>query len=110
MHPMTQKKEKLKEMAKEIRELKSSRKGGKSIEVLSDISYKIWRLKREYRHEHIAYCLVRGRSYGQIECPRENNRPDFKLIDKLQIKLQTAMNKANEEWLINHPPKEVQNG
>lgn len=35
------------------------------------------RLSNEFRHKHIAYCLLRGRSYEQIEQPRDNNKPDM---------------------------------
>jgi hypothetical protein len=111
MHPMTQKKQELKEMAKEIRELKNSRKGGKTAEELSNINYKIWRLKREYRHSHIAYCLVRGRTYEQIETPREGNKPDFHLIETYYNKLKLAVEAANAEWRANvYAQIEIANG
>lgn len=110
MHPMTQKKEELKEMAREIRELKHSRKGGKSVDELSDINYRLWRIKREYRHSHIAYCLVRGRTYEQIENPKECNKPDFQLIESKYNKLKLAVDNANTEWQATHSPKEVANG
>lgn len=37
----------------------------------------------EFRHRHIAYCLLRGRTMEQIERKtREDNHPSERLIDK----------------------------
>ena len=45
---------------------------------------KLWRLSREYRHRHIAYSLVRGSTYYQIErTVRDGNEPDMKLVTKI---------------------------
>jgi hypothetical protein len=48
------------------------------------LQYKILRKRKTYRHKHIAYCLIRGRSYEQIEqhC-RKGNEPDQNLIQEL---------------------------
>lgn len=44
----------------------------------------IQKAKYEFRHQHIAYCLARGRSYEQIESKvRENNEPNQKYIEQL---------------------------
>jgi len=41
-------------------------------------------LADNYRHKHIAYCLLRGRTYEQIENKvREGNEPDFTKIEKI---------------------------
>lgn len=39
--------------------------------------------KYTWRHKHIAYCLLKGRTYEQIErkCG-EDNKPNQRLIDK----------------------------
>lgn len=38
-----------------------------------------------WRHRHIAYCLLRGRTYEQIENKvKEGNEPDWKLIEKIK--------------------------
>jgi len=95
---MRVKKEYLKDLARHIRTLKFNRKGGKSQEELWDINYELAKSRRRFRHEHIAYCLVRGRSYEQIERPAENNKPDLKLIDSLFDTLQKQVDVANEEW------------
>jgi hypothetical protein len=78
-------KDELKQLAKEIREWKDNRKQDKRALLkmeLWDIQGKIdWR-KNEFRHIHIAYCMLRGRTYEQIE---KNCRvlPNFNRIDKL---------------------------
>ena len=104
MHPMTIKKEELKKLAKEIRELKQWRKGKNPPE-----SHKndgpLWNKRRNYRYEHIAYCLVRGRTYEQIENPGEHTKAVDKAwdawnkINKLKDILQEQVNKAQEEYL-----------
>lgn len=41
-----------------------------------------------FRHNHIAYCEIRGRSREEIEIPRDGNEPSEFLINKIK-----------EEWL-----------
>jgi hypothetical protein len=41
------------------------------------------KLKKEFRHKHIAYCLLRGRSRDEIEHPAEDNKPDENLIQEI---------------------------
>ena len=83
----------LKSLAVKIRELKKQMKayqrenGG----CHGVIGYMLYMLQREYRHKHIAYCLLRGRTMEQIEKKnRYGNAPDQK-----QIKI--LMEKYNEE-------------
>jgi len=104
MHPMTEKKEQLKDKARSIRSLKMTRK--------TDVgaNWKIYVAAREYRHEHIAYCLVRGRSYEQIEKPSEFNKPNWDIINSLKDKLQKKVDEANVEWVRTHPLLVVSNG
>jgi hypothetical protein len=40
-------------------------------------------LKKEFRHKHIAYCILRGRDRNVIETPAENNQPDETLIKEI---------------------------
>ena len=71
-------KSELKELAKEIKVLKYKRDHWQ--EFGNDQSEFMWRAHREareFRHKHIAYCLLRGRHYEQIEQPREDNKPDM---------------------------------
>lgn len=38
----------------------------------------------EFRHNHIAYCELRGRTRDQIEKPAENNLPNETYIEKIK--------------------------
>lgn len=44
--------------------------------------YDILAAQRKFRHAHIAYCLLRGRTREQIERPKPENKPDETLIAK----------------------------
>jgi hypothetical protein len=45
----------------------------------------IVKAKKYFRHMHLAYCLLKGRKYEQIENKvRSGNEPDQKLIKKIQ--------------------------
>jgi hypothetical protein len=57
---------------------------------------KLCKSQFEFRHKHIAYCLLRGRTLEQIEssgsrCPKEKcyccNKPDLKYVEKLLVEL-----------------------
>lgn len=79
--------------AKEIRKLKASRKqdkrnGRKLWEIESDIRD----LKYDFRHVHIAYCEIRGRSREQIERPKDYNKASQHQIDKLKEKWASKIN------------------
>lgn len=50
----------------------------------------------QFRHHHIAYCELRGRSRNQIEQPAENNTPDEKYIEQIKNKW---LEKIHEETL-----------
>ena len=52
----------------------------------------VYVLKKEFRHKHIAYCLVKGRKYEEIEQPLEGNEPSFPLIEHYQIKMTEMLN------------------
>jgi len=100
MHPMTEKKEELKQLANHIRTLKDRRKDNNTGqgETLNEGQW--------YRHEHIAYCLVRGRTYEQIEQPREENKiPEYtwKKIEWLLGNLNQKVDEANAQWILDHP-------
>ena len=77
----------LKTLAKEIKELKLRRDNWWDFkhelpdyyqnQVQSVFMCRANRKSREFRHKHIAYCLLRGRSYEEFEQPREDNKPDM---------------------------------
>jgi|WetSurMetagenome_2_1015567.scaffolds.fasta_scaffold03175_10 hypothetical protein len=110
MHPMTIKKEELKKLAQELKELKRWRKGKPPAESCKN-DWDIWKKKKDYRYEHIAYCLVRGRIYEQIENPNEETKHIDNIwhawdkINKLKDELQIKVDEANAEWLTLHPKK-----
>ena len=79
-------KKELKQLAAELRteraELKKEQREGK-VEA-SIRQYTILKKRKNYRHRHIAYCLLRGRTYEQIESHcRQGNEPDQTLIQEL---------------------------
>ena len=80
MNKIMQLKEELKKIALEIRKVKLECKEyqrGHHGKGLWDWRDKSW----TYRHMHIAYCLLRGRTMEQIErTNRENNKPDHSFI------------------------------
>ena len=41
-------------------------------------------LIRDFRHHHIAYCELRGRTRDQIENPRIDNLPDESTINRIK--------------------------
>jgi hypothetical protein len=40
--------------------------------------------QQDFRHKHIAYCLLRGTPYEKIENPREGNDPNWDAIEKFR--------------------------
>jgi hypothetical protein len=78
----------LKDLAVEIRELKSQRKLPKrGNQSLWSIETKIYKLKYEFRHFHISYCEIRGRKRDQIEKPSKYNLPNQKYIEQIKEKI-----------------------
>ena len=77
----------LKELAKEIKELKYKRdhwwKFGND---QSEFMWKACRAAWLFRHRHIAYCLLRGRSYEEIEQPGRYNKPSWSVIEGIMEK------------------------
>jgi hypothetical protein len=63
-----------KTLAKQIKEkkvdVKKTQREGK---YAGKLQYELLDLKWLYRKQHIAYCLLRGKSYEQIEKPRKEN-------------------------------------
>jgi hypothetical protein len=83
---MQELKQLLKDLASEIRDtnqdIKSTMKAGKWA---GPLQAQHLNLKYKFRHHHIAYCMLRGRTYEQIES-NSKSTPDFKLIDKIKEK------------------------
>lgn len=78
----------LKELATDIRFWKDHRKLEKRLEIdmpLWDIQELIDTKKHTFRHWHIAYCLLRGRTYEQIELTCRVS-PNFNLVHEIMEK------------------------
>lgn len=71
-------KEEQKELAKVIRERKNLRK-----KVPNGYVEGLFYLRNEYRHNHIAYCLLRGTPYEKIEQPNKYNKPNMKRVHRI---------------------------
>ena len=53
--------------------------------------YSLYGSKNIYRHKHIAYCLLRGRTIEQIENKnREGNGPNMTFVNKIMKEAQDA--------------------
>jgi hypothetical protein len=100
MHPLTETKLQLKELSKQIRILKPTRKmKNRNGRELWDIELDLNKARYEFRHLHIAYCLARGRAYEQIEQPKDNNMPNERYFNQLYEALKVRVDAANAEWL-----------
>jgi len=84
MHPLTEIKNQQKERGFTIRKLKKERKGIKTEDEFSNTLWSLYKLRIEFRHTHIAYCEVRGKTREQIEIPREDNQPNEDKISKVK--------------------------
>jgi hypothetical protein len=101
IHPLSITKNLLKEEALLIRKLKFSLKQKNRIKdpTLEKVYNEAWKLpslRFNYRHQHIAYCEVRGRTRDQIEKPRPNNLPKEKFIETYKINLLSEIEKYYE--------------
>ncbi len=45
-------------------------------------------MRRNYRHYHIAHCLLRGKTYNEVEQPKEDQKKlteyDWKVIEQIR--------------------------
>lgn len=71
----------LKDLAHRIRNGKEGRKPRLRTETNYDDWHSLERNRWRFRHLHIAYCLIRGRTMEQIERPAEDNLPNEKIIE-----------------------------
>ena len=78
----------LKNLALRIREFKNKRKLPNRGELtLWQIESSITKDKYHYRHHHIAYCEMKGRTRDQIEKPSKYNLPNQKYIEQIKEKI-----------------------
>ena len=76
----------LKDEAAKLRELKASIKTTqKAGGIAGGMQWDLQKGRAWYRHRHIAYSLLKGKTYDQIEnnC-REGNEPDWSLIEEIK--------------------------
>jgi len=70
----------IRELKKEFKDSQRARGGGGDYYIMSELYHKSY----EYRHRHIAYSELRGKTRDQIEKPKENNLPNEKAIEKIK--------------------------
>ena len=70
----------LKNSAAMLREMKNEHKKTQRETRGAGLEGELYRARRDYRHKHIAYCLIRGKEYKQIESPASDNQPDWAII------------------------------
>lgn len=60
--------------------------------------------KKEFRHKHIARCLLKGLDYAEIEQPHKNNKPDWYAIDEYKSQYEKLYTKytVDTEIRIEH--------
>ena len=84
---ISQIKQELKDLSKKIRIQKQL---SKSKQREGTFTYKdavdTFSLKHDFRHRHIARCLIRGTPYDQIELKvREGNSPNMELVEMYRL-------------------------
>jgi hypothetical protein len=72
--------------ATEIRETRKLHKENQRSRNDNRLNCKLWNASNDYRHHHIAYSELRGKSREQIERPRENNLPSEDWIQDIKKK------------------------
>ena len=55
-------------------------------------------LPKEFRNRHIGYSLARGRTYEEIEKPREGNAPDAKLVEAYRKEYEQAREEGRKAY------------
>ena len=96
-------KQHIKELSKEIKELKGLRKDTElrrndpRAKYGSGFVIGLDKARYEARHHHIAYCLLKGRTMEEIEpSTRIGNKPNASYIDEIKMKIE-PMEEANEK-------------
>ena len=84
-------KEKLKTLAKEIKDMKGQRK-----QVPNGYVAGLDSARYRFRHHHIAYCMLRGRTRDEIERPADYNRPNETYISEIMATVKPR-EEANEK-------------
>lgn len=67
MNEKTYIKNDLADLKKEIIEAKKKKRAARTSGDMSQYHYEVFKLKQEFRMKHVAYCLLRGKDYLQVE-------------------------------------------
>jgi len=92
-------KKELKQLAKDLRIQKNlfKSKQREGTDTWEDLRTK-YRLKNEFRHRHIARCLLRGTSYELIEPKvRVGNEPDMDSVESYKKEYLTRLEEVSDE-------------
>jgi len=91
----------LKGLAQQIRQLKIEFKElERSRKESNKKRHEVQQAKYEFRHQHIAYCMARGKSYEQIErSVRDDNEPNQDYIEQL-LNAYPVIQKVDNETAI----------
>ena len=77
-----------KKTAEEIRttrlQYKEAQRTKEPITTIWKLLAQLNRLKYEYRHHHIAYCELRGRTRDRIERPNDKHQPNESYINEIK--------------------------
>ena len=97
---MSKVKSQLKGWADQIKVLKSQRKGAPNGVVSG-----LWRLRYDFRHYHIVYCELRGRSRDEIEQPSSDNIASEAYITKIYKELEVNLDEVIRAYQerLEHP-------
>lgn len=92
----------LKSLATEIKHNRSAYREGQRTKDFSKMTVPSWKidtLSSTFRTKHIAYCLLRGRNYAEIENKvREGNEPRWDVIDDMVAKGLAELFKEKEAY------------
>jgi hypothetical protein len=84
----------LKKLASEIKETKKKLKDYQRANNGYEGPFSIFSLKYEFRHKHIAYCLLRGTDRSKIETLPKN--PNKKFVEANEDYIKEVMNEYTE--------------
>lgn len=72
--------------AVEIKETRKTHKENQRHRSDNGLMWTLYKMSQEYRHHHIAYSELNGRTREQIEKPRLNNLPNEDKIQRIKEK------------------------
>ena len=75
------------EIGLRLRELKKEISAGmRNGNYMGDKQWKLEELKSEFRHQHIAYSMAKGRTYKEIENKTKiGNEPNWRIIEDILL-------------------------